>query len=183
MLYRLIKKRFSNLKNTLILGCAFIPTFADLLYQFGGVFSGLDSKGQETGIGFELFRVWREYCNNYLVAIVLMIFFPLVVLAFQYRKTRTNTLYRFGWQMYGMGLAMFILLYEKGFRAVDANFSWGYMMGCFFLVTSSVLVLLEDTFQARKHSWALLLQWGAFGLHAACGIFYFMMIFLGGSYY
>ena len=82
-----------------------------------------------------------------------------------------------------MSLAMFILLYEKGFRAVDANFSWGYMIGAFFLIMSSLLVLLEETFKARKHSWALLMQWGAFGVHVACGIFYFMIIFLGGSYY
>ena len=183
MLFRCIRKRFATFKNTILLGCAFIPTFVDLLYQFGGVFSGLDSKGQEAGIGFELFRVWREYCDNYPIAIVLMIFFPLVVLGFHYRKIRTNTLYRFGWQMYGMGLVMFILLYEKGFRAVDANFSWGYMIGAFFLIMSSLLVLLEETFKARKHSWALLMQWGAFGVHVACGIFYFMIIFLGGSYY
>ena len=183
MLYHMFKAKFANFKNTMIVGCMFIPTFVDLLYQFGGVFTGLDSKGQETGIGFELFKVWREYCSNYPVAIVLLIFFPMVVLLFQYRKIFTNTLYRFGWQLYGMSLAMFILLYEKGFRAVDANFSWGYMIGAFFLVMSSVLVLLEDTCKAEKHSWKLFIQWGAFGMHVACGAFYFMIIFLGGSYY
>lgn len=183
MLYRMVKSKFSNFKNSILLGCMFIPTFLDLLYQFGGVFMGTDSKGQDAGIGFELFRVWREYCSNYIVAIVLMIFFPLVVLVFQYRKIQVNTLYRFGWQMYGMSLAMFVLLYEKGFRAVDANFSWGYMMGAFFLVMSSLLVLVEETCKAKKHSMALLVQWGAFGLHVLCGLFYFMIIFMGGSYY
>lgn len=183
MLWRLFRPKFANLKNTIILGCMFLPTFADLLYQFGGVFMGQDSKGQEAGIGFELFRVWREYCSNYVVAIVLMIFFPLVVLLFQYRKVLTNTLYRLGWQIYGMSLIMFILLYEKGFRAVDANFSWGYMLGGFFLVMSSLLVLLEETVQAKRHSLKLLVQWGAFGIHVACGLIYFLIIFLGGSYY
>ncbi len=183
LLYRLIRNRFATWRNTFLLGCAFLPTFADLLYQFGGVFSGLDSTGQEAGIGFGLFKVWREYCSNYPVAVVLMIFFPLVVLLFQYRKLLINTLYRFGWQMYGMSLAMFVILYEKGFRAVDANFSWGYMIGAFFLVVSSVLVLIEDTIKSEKHWLKLLIQWGAFGIHVACGIFYFLIIFLGGSYY
>lgn len=183
MLFRLLVSRFANLKNTLFFGCMFLPTFADLLYQFGGVFAGTDSKGQEAGIGFGLFHVWREYCDNYLVAIVLLIFFPLVVLAFQYRKVMTNTLYRFAWQMYGMSLAMFIILYEKGFRAVDANFSWGYMIGAFFLVMASLLVLLEETGQASKGRISLLIQWGAFILHVVCGIFYFVIIFMGGSYY
>ena len=183
MLYRMFKSRFTNLKNTVLLGCMFVPTFVDLLYQFSGVFTGTDSKGQEAGLGFELFRVWREYCSNYIVAIILMIFFPLVVLLFQHRKMLTNTLYRFGWQIYGMSLLMFILLYEKGFRAVDANFSWGYMIGAFFLVMSSLLVLVEETCKAKKHSWVLFIQWGAFGLHVLCGVFYFMIIFMGGSYY
>lgn len=183
MLYRMVKRKFANFKNTILLGCMFLPTFADLLYQFGGVFTGLDSKGQETGIGFELFRVWREYCDNYLVAIILVIFFPLVAFAFQHGKTRTNTLYRLGWQLYGMSLGMFVLLYEKGFRAVDANFSWGYMIGAFFLVMSSLLVLLEETCKAGKHSMSLLIQWGAFCLHVLCGLGYFAIIFLGGSYY
>lgn len=183
MLYRLLRNRFATWRNTFLLGCAFLPTFADLLYQFGGVFSGLDSTGQEAGIGFGLFKVWREYCSNYPVAVVLMIFFPLVVLLFQYRKLLTNTLYRFGWQMYGMSLAMFVILYEKGFRAVDANFSWGYMIGAFFLVVSSVLVLIEDTIKSEKLWPKLLIQWGAFGIHVACGVFYFLIIFLGGSYY
>lgn len=183
MLFRMVKSKFANFRNTILLGCMFIPTFVDLLYQFGGVFTGVDSKGQETGIGFELFRVWREYCSNYAVAIVLVIFFPLVVLAFQYRKMITNTLYRFGWQIYGMSLLMFILLYEKGFRAVDANFSWGYMIGAFFLVISSLLVLVEETCRAKKHSWGLFIQWGAFGIHVVCGLFYFTIIFMGGSYY
>ena len=183
MLLRMFKRKFRNFKNTVLLGCMFIPTFVDLLYQFGGVFTGQDSKGQDAGIGFRLFRVWGEYCDNYPVAIGLLIFFPIVVLLFQYRKMVTNTLYRFGWQLYGMGLAMFILLYEKGFRVADANFSWGYMLGAFFLVMCSLMVLLEDTARAEKHSWKLLIQWGAFGVHFACGIFYFGMILLGGFYY
>lgn len=183
MLCRLVKSKGSNFKNTILLGCMFLPTFADLLYQYSGVFTGTDSKGQEAGLGVELFRVWREYCSNYFVAIVLMIFFPLVVLAFQYRKILSNTLYRFGWQIYVVSLAMFSLLYEKGFRAVDANFSWGYMLGAFFLVMSSLMVLVEETYKAGKHNWGLLIQWGAFGLHVLCGVFYFMIIFTGGSYY
>jgi hypothetical protein len=130
-----------------------------------------------------LFRVWGEYCDNYPIAVCLLIFFPIVVLVFQYRKILTNTLYRFGWQIFGMSLAMFILLYEKGFRVADANFSWGYMVGAFFLVMSSLLVLLEETVIAKKISWKLLAQWGAFGVHLACGLFYFGMVFLGRFYY
>ena len=57
------------------------------------------------------------------------------------------------------------------------------MLGGFFLVTSSLLVLLEETAQAKKQRLKLLIQWGAFGVHVACGLIYFLIIFTGGSYY
>ncbi len=183
LLYRFVKSKANNFVNTLHFGAMFIPTFIDLLYQFGGVFSGVDSQGEKAGIDFALFGVWKEYCDNYVVAILLLIFFPLVVLVFQYRKLFSNTLYRLGWQLYGMGLLMFVLLYEKGFRAVDSNFSWGYMIGAFFLVMASLLVLLEETFGKDRNTKKLLIQWGAFLLHVACGVFYFGIIITGGSYY
>lgn len=183
LLYRLLKSKCKNFKQTLCFGVLFVPTFLDLLYQFGGVFSGVNVKGEETGIGFGFFHVWKEYCDSYLVAILLVIFFPLVVLFFQRGKMRTHTLYRLGWQLYGMGLLMFVVLYEKGFRAVDSNFSWGYMMGAFALVVSSVLVLLEETFAKDGNKKHLAIQWGAFLLHVACGLFYFGIIITGGSYY
>ena len=183
LLYRLLKSKCKNFKHILCFGALFVPTFLDLLYQFGGVFSGVNVKGEETGIGFGFFHVWKEYCDSYLVAILLVIFFPLVVLFFQWGKMRTHTLYRLGWQLYGMGLLMFVVLYEKGFRAVDSNFSWGYMMGAFALVVSSVLVLLEETFAKDGNKKHLAIQWGAFLLHVVCGLFYFGIIITGGSYY
>lgn len=187
LLYRLLRSKGKSIKNTLCFGLMFVPTFLDLLYQFAGVFAGIDSKGEEAGIGFGFFHVWHEYCDNYVVAILLVIFFPLVVLCFQRKKLFTHSIYRLGWQLYGMGLFMFIVLYEKGFRAVDANFSWGYMMGAFVLVTSSALVLLEETckgnFKENPDKNKVLIQWGAFLLHVACGLFYFGMIIMGGSYY
>lgn len=187
LLYRFFRSKGKNFKNTLCFGLMFVPTFLDLLYQFGGVFAGVDSKGEEAGIGFGIFHVWKEYCDNYFVAVFLVIFFPLVVLCFQRKKLRTHSIYRLGWQLYAMGLLMFIVLYEKGFRAVDSNFSWGYMMGAFALVISSVLVLLEETctgnFKENPNKKKLLIQWGAFLLHVACGLFYFGMIITGGSYY
>lgn len=183
LLYRLIKNKGKAIKATISFGVLFVPTFLDLLYQFRGVFAGTDSEGLEAGVGIGLFHVWKEYCDNFLVAIILVIFFPLVVLFFQHKKLCTHTLYRLGWQMYGMGLVMFVLLYEKGFRAVDSNFSWGYMIGAFFLVMGSVAALLEDSFGEDKNKTALMVQWGAFLLHVACGIFYFGIIVTGGSYY
>ena len=50
MLWRMFHSKFRNFMPTIWLGVCFLPTFADLLYQFRGVF--VPQEGQEGGIGF-----------------------------------------------------------------------------------------------------------------------------------
>lgn len=180
MLYRLFHSKFKNLKNTVLLGLTFIPTFVDLLYQYRGVF--VPGEGTEGGIGFCLGDIWKLYCDNIPLAVGLAIGFPILVLLLNYGEIKKDTLYRFSWQIYLMGFAMTFLLYEKGFRAPDFNFSWGYMYGIFFVFFGSVMVLLRAT-AARRKPWLLILQWLAFLWHLSCGLYYFYGIFQGRMYY
>lgn len=180
MVYRLCWSKFQNLRETVLLGLTFLPTFADLLYQYSGVF--VPKEGVEGGIGFGFGRVWSLYCDNIPLAIGLAVGFPLLVLLLNYKEIMTNTLYRFSWQIFGMGFAMAFLLYEKGFREPDFNFSWGYMYGIFFVFFGSVIVLLQKTAQ-RKKPLLLLVQWVAFGWHLVCGLYYFYGFLQGRMYY
>lgn len=129
MLFRLFRSGFRNFVPTLQLGLCFIPTFVDLLYQYKGVF--VPEEGVEGGIGFCFGEVWALYCSNLPLAVCLAVGFPLLVLVLNYKELKENTLYRLSWQIYLMGFAMAFLLYEKGFRMPDFNFSWGYMYGIF----------------------------------------------------
>lgn len=180
MLYRLFRSKFANLKATLLLGLTFLPTFADLLYQYKGVF--VPDAGKEGGVGFCFGRIWSLYCDNIPLAIGLAVGFPILVLLLNYKELKTNTFYRFSWQIYLMSFAMAFLLYEKGFREPDFNFSWGYMYGIFFAFLGSVSVLLQATAQKKKPL-RLILQWGALGWHLVCGLYYFYGIFQGQMYY
>ncbi|MCM1044043.1 MAG: hypothetical protein NC417_00895 [Candidatus Gastranaerophilales bacterium] len=180
MLYRLIKSRFHNFMPTLMLGLCFVPTFIDLLYQYQGVF--VPEEGVEGGIGFGFGDVWSLYCDNILLGVCLAMGCPLLVLALHLRQLKTDTLYRFSWQVYGMSFLMAFFLYEKGFRKVDFNFSWGYMYGIFFGMLGTLIVLLGDTARKGK-KWRLFVQWGAWLWHVACGVYYFVGIYCGGSYY
>ncbi len=180
MLYRMFRSGFKNFKNTILLGLTFIPTFADLLYQFRGVF--VPEEGAEGGIGFCFGSIWRLYCDNIALAVGLAAGFPLLVLLLNYRELKKDTLYRFSWQLYLMGFVMAFFLYEKGSRAPDFNFSWGYMCGIFFVFLGSVATLLRAT-AARKRPLLLTLQWLAFLWHLACGLYYFCGIFQGQMYY
>lgn len=198
MLYRLVRSKGRCFVPTVQLGLCFIPTFLDLLYQYKGVFVPED--GQERGLGFGFGEVWADYCGNIPLGICLAIGFPLLVLVLNAREWKKNTMLRFSWLLYLVSFAEAFLLYEKGFRKVDFNFSWGYMYGIFFCHFSSLLLLAQLTAKrwvsrpwgngAKKQGkgslwgWMLLaMQWGAYLWHLACGIFYFKDLLYGGTYY
>ncbi|MCM1188412.1 MAG: hypothetical protein NC541_03835 [bacterium] len=193
MLYRLVRARFRNFIPTVQLGLCFIPTFLDLLYQYRGVFYGGD--GAERGIGFCFGYVWALYCDSIPLAVGLVIAFPLSVLILNYKECGKSTLFRFSWLLYLMSFLEAFFLYEKGFRMVDFNFSWGYMYGIFFCHFGALLVLLRVTakrFYGGKNSGAkrekmdkifIALQWLLYAYHVVCGIAYFMNIFAGETYY
>lgn len=183
MLYRLLRSGFRGLLPAVQLGICFIPTFLDLLYQFRGVF--VPDEGAEGGIGFCFGEVWGYYCGNIPLAMCLTVGFPIVVLLCNYRQLTKNSLYRLCWQLYLMSFAMAFLLYEKGFRKPDFNFSWGYMYGIFFCHMGSLLVLLRATAtkEGKKKKLLIGLQWLAYLCHVLCGLLYFKVFMGGGMYY
>ncbi len=180
MVYRMIRKKFRNFLPTVWLGLCFVPTFVDLLYQFKGVF--VPEEGAEGGIGFCFGEIWSLYCDNIPLALALAAGFPMLVLVLNFKELKGNTVYRFSWQIYLMGFAMAFLLYEKGFRKPDFNFSWGYMYGVFFAFVGALVVLLQATAR-KKRPWLLAAQWAAFAWHVLCGLYYFWGIFQGRMYY
>lgn len=209
MLYRLLRAGLRNFLPTLQLGLCFIPTFLALLYQYRGVF--VPGEGQEGGLGFCLGEVWADYCDNIPLGICLAIGFPLVVLVLNYREGRKDAMFRFSWLLYVVSFAEAFFLYEKGFRKVDFNFSWGYMYGIFFCHFGALMLLLRTTGREVRQ-WAsgrcadlredgksargrqliklrggrmasLAVQWLAYLCHVLCGILYFRDLLMGGTYY
>ena len=200
MLWRMFRSKFRNFLPTIRLGICFIPTFVDLLYQFRGVF--VPQEGQEGGIGFTFGHVWMQYCSNIPLAIGLAAGFPILVLLLNYKELRRDSIYRFSWQVYVMSFLMAFCLYEKGFREMDFNFSWGYMYGIFFAFVGALLVLLRATARACEKTVELQagsnpetrskccrirvvigIQWLAYLWHLICGLYYFYGFLKGAMYY
>ena len=183
MLYRLFRGRWKNLKRSVYLGLAFVPTFIDMLYQFGGVFGESSKAGESGGIGIGIGSVWKLYTDNIPLAVVLALGFPLLVLLFHGKEIKQNTLYRFSWVQLIVSIMELFLLYENGRRFSDANFSWGYMHGIFFVFVTSLILLAEDTMEKRGKSRVLWMQWLLYGLHLVCGIGYFIYIWGGNAFH
>lgn len=205
MLYRLIRSGFRSFFPAARLGLCFLPTFLNLLYQYRGVFAS--EEGQEKGLGFCFGEVWASYCDNIPLGIGLAIGFPILVLLLNGGEWKRNAMLRFSWLLYLLSFAEAFLLYEKGFRKMHFNFSWGYMYGIFFCHFSSLLLLAQLTFReapdggavcredaaagegavrrvmGRYRKFFLAVQWLAYLWHVVCGISYFGDLLLGRTYY
>lgn len=181
MLYRFIKSRFGNFKQSVAFGLAFIPAGCALLYQYAGVFTGTNSMGEETGIGFGIGTAWSLYSNNIPLSVFMATAFPLGVLVINLPRLKDTTWFRHGWQIWISGFVMLLCLFEKGFRLPHMNFSWGYMHGLFFVFIVSVLMLLRNSIEKKGNIRTAIVTAGWLGYvwHLGCGIVYFLYIYSG----
>ncbi|MCM1113240.1 MAG: hypothetical protein NC399_08315 [Muribaculum sp.] len=168
----LVKSRGKSLKNAFCVCVTMIPTGLDLIYQFFGVFSGTNARGEETGIGIAFAKVWSNYSKNIPLSIVMGMALVLGVAVLNWRVFAEKFIYRFALYNYLTGTAMFLCLYEKGFRMLHANFSWGYMHGMFFLFLLSLVLVLQNTVEWRKSWRAVFLpaEWAVLACHLVCGV-------------
>lgn len=181
MLYRFLRSRCGNLKQSVLWGLSFLPTGAVLLYQYAGVFTGTNSMGEETGMGFEIAKAWGLFTDNIPLSVVMAAAFPIGVLLINLPRLKDTTWFRHSWQLWLTGFLMLLCLYEKGFRLSHMNFSWGYMHGLFFIFTTGVLMLLANTIASKGKVRTALVWAGWLGYlwHLGCGIGYFLYIFSG----
>lgn len=168
----LIKSRGRSLRNAFFVCAAMIPTGLHLIYQYFGVFTGTNARGEEAGIGFAFARVWGYFSKNIPLSVVMGMALPLGVAVLNWRTFKEKFVYRFAAYNYLAGALMFLCLYEKGFRMLHANFSWGYMHGMFFLFFLSLALVLRNTVEWRGSLKMVFvpMEWAVLGLHLVCGV-------------
>lgn len=172
LLIQLMRTKFKSFSGAFALCLTMIPTGLALLYQFFGVFTGTNVKGEETGIGFAFARVWSNYSTNIPLSIIMGMALPIGVLVLNFRELKKNAYYRFAWLNWLVAAAMFLCLYEKGFRMLHANFSWGYMHGMFFVFMITLILVIKNTLQWLKSYRVIfvLAEWAVLFYHLVCGI-------------
>lgn len=172
LLIQLMRTKFKSFSGAFALCITMIPTGLALLYQFFGVFTGTNVKGEETGIGFAFARVWSNYSTNIPLSIVMGMALPIGVLVLNLKELKKNAYYRFAWLNWLVAAAMFLCLYEKGFRMLHANFSWGYMHGMFFVFMITLILVIKNTIQWLKSYKIVfvLAEWAVLFYHLVCGI-------------
>lgn len=181
LLYRLLRSRFANWKNTLLMGCCFLPSGFLLIYEFFGVFTGENALGQETGIGIELGKAWYIHSNRISLSVMLALLFPFCVLALNFRELKRNGAFRLAWQLLAVGFLSFLFLYEKGFRLEHLNFSWGYMHGLFFVYVICGFQMLKNLMGWKPWIYQVFVipEFYLFWQHLRCGMEFFLYLFQG----
>jgi hypothetical protein len=180
MAFRLIKSRFKNFKNTMLLTLCFLPTFADLYYQFFMVF-GEGNPNEEHGIGFGWFDVWKVYNEHVLAAIFYANAFALFCILCFLKDVKEDAMYRFSIVLFLVSVLEAGILYEKGERFIDFNFGWGYMHGIFFFELVAAIKLTDRTIKKQKPVLTGLC-WVLFLIHLVAGVMYFRGLYYGYDY-
>ncbi|MCR5031449.1 MAG: hypothetical protein K6A92_01155 [Lachnospiraceae bacterium] len=168
-----------------IFGCGVLPSLAVILIQNALLF------GADTGNGFAVLpgQAMMQHTGYPLVVTVLSLLFPLTVLAFHIRKLTENAWYRGAWIMAGIGFLEYFLLAETGTRISDGNFLWGYSIAICALFIASLVVWLEDCLKWKEKENSLpgkvgaLLAVAALIWHLYCGIYFFVNLVQGTSYW
>ena len=183
MIMKLIMSRGKNFKNFMYLLLTAVPTLITLLIQFGGVFGSDSHAGSEGGIGLGIGKAWHVYTDNIVIAVMLACAFPGLMLILNFKRFRDHAAFRLSWEIMIAGFLEFLLLYEKGDRFTHNNFAWGYMYGIFFVFISGAMLLIENTVKKKQPVLELALEWVIYALHLACGVAFFVMLYLGGYFY
>ena len=187
LLVQLIVSRGESFRNAFRLCVTMIPTGIALLYQFSGIFTGTNAMGEETGIAIGFAKVWSNYSKSIPLSIVMGMALPIGVLClnllFDLKSIKQNRYYWFAWLSYLAATLMFLVFYEKGFRMMHANFSWGYMHGMFFVFLMTLIVMVKNIREWWK-SWKVIFVVGELAVllyHLVCGVNFLMYAVMGND--
>ena len=150
-----------------------LPTVPLLLWQYRYF------PGTGRSITFGFLTVWSKFTPNVLVSILLVLAFPLSVLAFRIRELRTNGPLAVAWLMTLIGICYFALIVvtaPPNLTIISGNWMGPYLMALTMLFVTSVVEFLKGLNQVgpSRPIWRLKLsvQSLLLALHVYGGLFY-----------
>ena len=190
LIFDLLKKnqktRTERLKKIIIFGLSVIPSLFVILWQNSVLFGDDTGNGITINPGYAL----AMRGDHPKVTFVLSIAFPLFVLLWNFKDLKWDRRYRLMW---GIWLASFLevfLLAEKGARALDSNFFWGYSLGIFFVNVISMIKLIENMKSTEGIYESSLVRTivtaggtVCLAYQVYCGIFFFIKLLSGTTYW
>lgn len=127
----LVRFRGKNLRHCFELFLVCLPSLLLMIRQYLMSFGGSGSEGG--GLVIAPFKVASIYTPNIAVSTLLLLAFPLYMLAVTLAERKMDMADWFGWLMLLVGLAEKLLLAETGSRASHGNLAWGYLLAVYFV--------------------------------------------------
>jgi hypothetical protein len=148
--------------------------------------------GADTGNGYEIapFVALSERGDHPKAALILSILFPLAVFIVHITDFYKDKIYCSSLVIWLMGFLLVFFLRETGSRSGDGNFLWGYSIALFVLFTASALKVLKDIkihgfFKDKNIIFDLyvIASIVLFSWHVISGIWYFILLLGGNTYF
>lgn len=162
-------------RNLVVLCMSLLPALVPLILIQKMMYG---AEGADSVVVVDFGGVWGLYSKNILVSIALAAAFPLYVAATSFRSLKAAM--HLALVNFAVSSLVFYSLAEQGPRYADANFSWSYLFGLYFLFFAAC----DHYFFVEKRRGLLrVFGWGLLVLHLVSGIVYFCRIYVGESYY
>lgn len=125
------------------------------------------------------FEVWNLYSNNILISFVIgnlfVVFYTLLCFRFISQRSLFSLIMLLG------GVILFMFFAETGSRFSHANFSWSYILVMKLVYLSFIIDFVNNSNKIKNFKKRILII--CLSVHLIFGLFYFINIFLGGSYF
>jgi hypothetical protein len=151
------------------------------IYKLNFVGNISEAKSKSSVI-IDPFVVWRIFSPDCLIAFLTSCIFPLVFISFTKGKILRSKLVQFALVNYVIGLIVWILFSEQGFRKSDGNFYWQIVVVSYLLFFTMLIEFINAVKLktiTKVHQWII---GGSFLLHFCWGVFYWVKIIIFKDY-
>lgn len=182
MVIWLIMYKGKNLNTAIQLFIVCLPSLFVTILQF--VISFYSGNGNSGGITIAPFVVAGARTSSIPISMLLLLAFPLAMLAISAIKKSVTWGDVLAWLMVLWGLVWRLLLAEKGERTYHGNFSWGYMLAVYLVWFTAVRSYLKFYFSEQmtgnKRGVGFIIATALLALHFVSGIYYLIYLVVLG---
>jgi hypothetical protein len=139
------------------------------------------STGETRSIVFAPF-VEGNYSHFLLLKSLLSLLFPLLATILLFGKIIRDPSTQLAWTGFAAGAGMFYLLSEGGTHMLEGNFRWSAQIMLFLLMAALVRFCLRFFSEEKTAAWKRVAIWGAYLLHVASGVIYYIFCLTGKLY-
>lgn len=142
--------------------------------------------GEGNGFAIAPFKALSMRGDHPKVAVIVSVLFPLMVLFCNLKNVFKEKVYFWTIVLWAVSFLEVFLLIETGERASDGNFMWGYSIALFFLFAVSLLMAVKSFVNNREKIICKVIfavQMAVFLWHVVSGIWYFVLLLSGGTYF